>query len=79
MPLTTQQAATALGISRGRVLKLIAAGRLTATKWGRDWVIEEANLEAVRVRRPGRPYHNAPKAAHSNGEEGRTPRRCGER
>lgn len=57
--LTTADAAAALGVSAVRVRQLIAAGRLRAERLGRDWLIDEAALEAVRVRRPGRPRHEA--------------------
>lgn len=60
--LTTTEAAAALKISRQRVLALIASGRLPAQKHGRDWMIEEADLELVKVRRPGRPRKEAPPA-----------------
>lgn len=53
--MTTQEAAEALGIHRSRVLHLIREGRLKATKHGRDWWIEEADLDAVRDRKNGRP------------------------
>lgn len=48
--MTTQQAADELGVSRRRVTKLIADGRLLATKVGRDYVIDRAHLDDVRVR-----------------------------
>ena len=50
----TKQAATALGVSPRRVLALIEAGRLPAKKIGRDWIIEEQDLDLVRDRKPGR-------------------------
>ena len=53
--LTTAEAAARLKISPRRVQALIAAGRLAATKHGRDWLIEEAALLAVIERKPGRP------------------------
>jgi excisionase family DNA binding protein len=54
--LTTTDAAAALGVTPRRVLALIAAGRLRAERFGRrGWLIRPAALEAVRVRRPGRP------------------------
>jgi excisionase family DNA binding protein len=53
--LTTTQAAKELGISRVRVVALIAAGRLKADKMGRDWMIRRKSLAVVRVRKPGRP------------------------
>lgn len=56
--LTTKDAAAALGITPRRVIALITAGRLPATKIGRDWIIEEAALESVRERKQGRPHVN---------------------
>jgi len=58
--LTTSQAAQRLGISTVRVQKLIQAGRLEAVKYGRDWLIQEQALEAVAVRKPGRPVGYSP-------------------
>jgi excisionase family DNA binding protein len=54
-PLNTAQAAAKLKISPGRVRALIAAKRLPAVKFGRDYMIEPADLARVRVRKPGRP------------------------
>jgi excisionase family DNA binding protein len=51
--LTTKQAATRLGITPRRVGALIAAGRLPATKLGRDWLIAEESLAMVAERKPG--------------------------
>lgn len=53
--MTTQQAAETLGISVRRVQALIKAGRLNAAKRGRDWWIEEADLNAVFERPTGYP------------------------
>jgi excisionase family DNA binding protein len=53
--LTTKDVAVKLGISRRRVLAMIQRGRLPARRIGVQWVIDEAALEAVRVRRRGRP------------------------
>ena len=47
--LTTNQAAEKLGVSRRRVIALIAAGRLPAEKYGRDWMIRSEGLEAVVI------------------------------
>lgn len=52
--ISTEQAAQELGITRRRVQALIKAGRLKATKVGRMYVIRPKDLEAVRVRKPGR-------------------------
>jgi excisionase family DNA binding protein len=54
MLLTTRQAAQKLGVTVARVHQLMRAGRLVAQKLGRDWVIEEADLELVADRKPGR-------------------------
>lgn len=53
--LTTAQAAQALGVSARRIRALIAAGRLRATRAGRDWAITEVDLAAVARRPVGRP------------------------
>lgn len=44
-----------LGICPRRVRVLITDGRLKAKKFGRDYMICYDDLDAVRVRRPGRP------------------------
>ena len=53
--LTTQQVAAALGVTQRRVVALIQAGRLKASRLGRAWLIPAHALEAVRERKPGRP------------------------
>jgi excisionase family DNA binding protein len=58
--MTTQQAATELGVSRARVLAMIRAGRLKADKFGDAWMIRPAQLDKVRHRKPGRPRLRAP-------------------
>jgi excisionase family DNA binding protein len=52
---TTTTAAAELGVTPGRVCAMIAAGRLQATRVGRDWLIRSKALNAVRDRKPGRP------------------------
>jgi len=53
---TTYQAAETLGVHNSRIRQLILNGSLPATKLGRDWVIEEHDLNKVANRRkPGRP------------------------
>lgn len=69
--LSTKDAADALGVSRNRVLQLIDQGTLKATKVGRDYVIDEGALSAVKVygkagrppkdRKPDRPARPAAK------------------
>lgn len=52
------EAAKQLGISRQTLWRHVAAGRLPATKVGRDYVIRRADLaafDAARQKTPGRP------------------------
>lgn len=53
--LTAAEAAERLGVNTSRVRQLILAGRLAATKFGRDWMIDEADLAAVAERTAGWP------------------------
>jgi excisionase family DNA binding protein len=54
--LTTNEAADVLGVSRNRVLQLIDAGTITASKLGRDYAIPESALKGVQVYgKAGRP------------------------
>jgi excisionase family DNA binding protein len=53
--LNTAQAAKKLKVTPTRVRALITAGKLPASKLGRDYVIRDSDLALVRNRRPGRP------------------------
>ena len=54
--LTTTGAAARLGITPRHVRHLITTGQLPATKQGRDWLIDENDLQLAEARRkPGRP------------------------
>jgi excisionase family DNA binding protein len=53
--LTSKQAAEKLGITPRRVVALVTAGRLPASKFGRDYMIKEADLKLVKDRKVGRP------------------------
>jgi excisionase family DNA binding protein len=53
--LTTKEAAQKLGITPRRVVALVTAGRLPAQKFGRDYMIKEADLKLVGDRKVGRP------------------------
>ena len=55
--LSTEDAAKELGVCDSRVRALILAGRLKAEKLGRVWIILPADLKAVRVRKPARPWN----------------------
>ena len=51
----TDHAARILQVSTRRVRALITAGRLPASKVGRDYFINEADLALVKIRKTGRP------------------------
>jgi len=53
--LTTNQVAAELGISRDRIPRL-ARSRGVGQRVGRDWLFTAADVEAMRDRRPGRPW-----------------------
>ena len=57
--MTTREAAAELGVTTRRVIALITAGRLKArrvqTQRGPVYIIRIADLEAVRIRKAGRP------------------------
>lgn len=53
--LTTKEASEKLGVSVRRVQAMINDGRLKAQKLGRDYVIDEKDLETVKDRKVGRP------------------------
>lgn len=53
--LTTNEAAVELNVTAIRVRALIRDGRISAVKFGRDYVIKEKDLDIVRERKPGRP------------------------
>jgi excisionase family DNA binding protein len=51
----TTEAARRLGISDARVRALIMSKRLKAVKVGGAWLIDPKDLDAVKVRKVGRP------------------------
>lgn len=53
--LGTSQVAEILGVSKRRVLALIEAGRLKATRAGSQWVVLRKDLAPIMVRKKGRP------------------------
>ncbi len=53
--LTTKEAADLLGVTVRRVQAMITAERLPAKKIGRDYLINEADLSLVEIRKTGRP------------------------
>ncbi len=53
--LTTPEVARELGVSLRRVQALIRDGRLRARRFGRAWMVAPTDLDAVRLRPPGRP------------------------
>ncbi len=60
--ISTKEASEKLGVSVLRVQQLIWAKRLPAKRIGRDYVIDESDLQLVKERKNGRP----PKAENSN-------------
>jgi len=55
--LTIAEAATRLGIDPSRVRLLVRQGRIPARRFGRAWVICEADLNAYQPRPQGKPGH----------------------
>jgi len=53
--ITTTEAARRLGVTPTRVRALIEAKRLKAFKYGREWLIDPKDLDAVKNRKVGRP------------------------
>jgi excisionase family DNA binding protein len=53
--ISAAEAATRLNVTSSRVRKMIASGRLKATKVGIMWLIDPKDLEAVKDRKVGRP------------------------
>jgi excisionase family DNA binding protein len=53
--ISTAEAAKRLGVTADRVLKMIKAKRLKATKFGNVWMIDPKDLDAVKDRKVGRP------------------------
>jgi len=52
-PLTVTQTAARLGLHRNRILQLIGAGSLPATRLGHWWVLRTADVEAfAKLDRP---------------------------
>jgi excisionase family DNA binding protein len=59
--LTTKEAAERLGVTTVRVCAMITAGRLPAERFGRAYMIKEADLKLVEGRKPGRPPRKSAK------------------
>jgi excisionase family DNA binding protein len=53
--MSTASVAEQLGVSQGRIRAMIRAGRLPATKLGRDYFVDPKDLKLVKNRKPGRP------------------------
>ena len=53
--ITTAEAARRLGVTTNRVRAMIRAKRLKAFKFGREWLIDPKDLDAVKDRKVGRP------------------------
>jgi excisionase family DNA binding protein len=59
--LSVKDAAAVLELSEQRIKQLIYEERLQAEKIGNQWIIAEADLEAVKDRQTGRPKKEAAK------------------
>lgn len=58
--LDTNEVAERLGVTRRQVTTLIQQGKLPATKLGRDWFVDEDDLELMKERpKRGRPRKKA--------------------
>jgi hypothetical protein len=53
--LTTAESGIILGVSPGRILSLIAAGRIDAERFGVAWAVDPASVAAFRRLPRGRP------------------------
>ena len=53
--ISAADAAKRLNVTSSRVRKMIASGRLKATKVGNMWLIDPKDLEVVKDRKVGRP------------------------
>lgn len=53
--ITTSEAAARLGLTVRAIQKMIEAGRLSAQKIGRDYLIDSAALESIPKQAAGRP------------------------
>jgi len=53
--ISAAEAANRLNVTSSRVRKMIASGRLKATKVGNMWLIDPKDLDAVKNRKVGRP------------------------
>jgi excisionase family DNA binding protein len=68
--LTLREAAAQLGITADTLRAQIRRGRLRATKLGRDWVVEAAEVaryERTSLGRQGRPARGSRAAERSGG------------
>jgi excisionase family DNA binding protein len=65
--LTTKETAEKLGVSAGRIRQMVLAGQLHAEKFGRELMISETDIQAVRNRKTGRPKKSESENRESNG------------
>ncbi len=56
MLFTTKYTAKFLGITPGRVRQLIKIEKLKAVKIGRDWMVNDKDLEVFKLPKRGRPF-----------------------
>ncbi len=65
--ITTNEAASMLGVTRQRVLQLIQGGRLKAAKFGNVYMIRRGDLAHIEEKPMGRPPKAKPE--QSNGKK----------
>jgi excisionase family DNA binding protein len=68
--LTTNEAASLLGVTVQRIHQFINDGRLPAQKLGRDYIINEDDMKLVEDRKPGRPPKAKDKANSKTNKKG---------
>ena len=67
--LTTKETAEKLGVSTGRIRQMVIAGQLHAEKFGRELMISETDIKAVRHRKTGRPKKAENVNSETNGNQ----------
>ena len=67
MALTTKEIAQQVGLTPGRIYQMIWDGEIAAKKHGRDYLIEDSQIEIINRRRDlRRKFENQPKEKSVN-------------
>lgn len=67
--ITTRQAADKLGVHITRIQQFIKAKRLPFQRYGRDYLIDESDLDSLVIYEPGRPSKTGKKVAKKTGKK----------